>query len=108
MANIFDYLSWRGDLSFAQSPFNPVDNIILSQFSYLPLDRIIPGADEKNGISIGLATEIFTEKLRRDSSLSQAVMFREDPAFLSALGSSNRFRDCELYGFIHHLDIVLD
>ena len=35
MATMLDYLDWRGDLSFAQSPFNEVDNLILSQLSYL-------------------------------------------------------------------------
>lgn len=25
MRNIMDYISWRGDLTFAQSPFNEVD-----------------------------------------------------------------------------------
>ena len=33
MSNIIDYLKWRGDLSFEISPFNEVDNIILSRFS---------------------------------------------------------------------------
>ena len=25
--NIFDYINWRGDLSFRQSPFNEVDGV---------------------------------------------------------------------------------
>lgn len=25
MADMFDYLSWRGDIRFAQLPINPVD-----------------------------------------------------------------------------------
>jgi hypothetical protein len=107
MANIFDYLSWRGDLTFSQSPFNPVDNIIFCQLSYLPLNGIVPGPDEKErqGISIGLTAEIITERLRQDSSLRQAMMFRDDPAFISALGESKRFRDCRLCGFINQIDI---
>ena len=28
MGNIFDYLTWRGDLSFSQDPVNPVDALI--------------------------------------------------------------------------------
>jgi hypothetical protein len=105
MANVFDYLFWRGDLSFAQSPFNPVDNIIFSQLSYFPLDGIVPGPDTDGGITIDLAAKIITERLRHDSFLTQAMMFKEDPAFISALGSSNRFRNCSLRGFINHIDI---
>ena len=29
MANLLDYLDWRGDLTLKQSPFNEVDNLIL-------------------------------------------------------------------------------
>lgn len=34
-ANVFDYIEWRGDLSFQQSPFNEVDALMLSVFAYL-------------------------------------------------------------------------
>ncbi len=43
MQNIIDYLDWRGDVPFSAAPFNPVDNLILSQFSYIILDGIAPG-----------------------------------------------------------------
>ena len=40
MANILDYLNWRGDLSFEISPFNEVDGLILSYLSYLDMDEL--------------------------------------------------------------------
>lgn len=33
--NILDYVDWRGDLSFKQSPFNEVDNVIFSMLIYM-------------------------------------------------------------------------
>jgi hypothetical protein len=35
MANIMDYLRWRGDLSFSQDPPNEVDALIFSALSYI-------------------------------------------------------------------------
>jgi len=35
MANVFDYLKWRGDLSFSQSPPNEVDALIFSGLAYI-------------------------------------------------------------------------
>ena len=35
MANIFDYLKWRGDLTFTQDPPNAVDALIFSTLSYV-------------------------------------------------------------------------
>lgn len=56
MANLFDYLDWRGDLPFSAAPFCEVDNLILSLLSYpdystllleqdrvgLPLEKLVP------------------------------------------------------------------
>ena len=35
MSDLFDYLQWRGDLSFAQDPPNAVDALIFSGLSYI-------------------------------------------------------------------------
>lgn len=42
MGNIMDYLDWRGDITFEQSPFNEVDNVILAQLAYVNFRDIIP------------------------------------------------------------------
>jgi hypothetical protein len=104
MANIFDYITWRGDLRFAQSPFNPVDNIIFCQLAYLPLDGIAPGPDENGYITVSRAAEIFDEKLHNGAGIEQAIIFKEDPALLRALGSSRRFGDCRLFGYVNLID----
>lgn len=41
MSNILDYIKWRGDLTIQNDPFNEIDSLILSRFSYLPFDGII-------------------------------------------------------------------
>ncbi|MBO7421218.1 MAG: hypothetical protein J6U06_08880, partial [Spirochaetaceae bacterium] len=33
--SLFDYVIWRGDLTFDQIPFNELDSAILAMFSYL-------------------------------------------------------------------------
>ena len=45
MANILDYLNWRGDLTLAQSPFNEVDNLILAELSFVNFTGIVPGPE---------------------------------------------------------------
>ena len=104
MANMFDYLQWRGDLTFNASPFSPVDNIIFSQLSYLNLDGIVPGPDEKNGISIALAVKIYNENMGRPDFKVTSI-FKEDPDLIKALALSKRFGNCQLFGHINYLDI---
>lgn len=43
MAGTLDYLRWRGDLSFAERPFNSVDASLLCSIIYLPVDRTAKG-----------------------------------------------------------------
>ena len=51
MPNIFDYLSWRGDVPFSVAPFNDVDNLILSELVYTDFAGVVPD----DGSAVGLA-----------------------------------------------------
>lgn len=46
MANIFDYLDWRGDLTLSERAFNEVDNLILAEICYLDLSGFAPAGFE--------------------------------------------------------------
>ena len=107
MANMFDYLKWRGDLDFNASPFNPIDNIILSQLSYLTLDDIVPQLKDKDGISIDLAVRIFNEKSKENDFVFTS-QFKEDPDLIRALSASKRFRNCQLFGFENNINEDLE
>jgi hypothetical protein len=105
MGTIFDYLTWRGDLDFSRSPFNPVDNIILCQIAYLPFDGIVPGPDERADISIKDAAHILCRKLQdEDERAKLQLLFKEDPALISVLCDTNRFGNCRLRGYVNHID----
>jgi hypothetical protein len=107
MAHIFDYLAWRGDLSFRQSPLNPVDALIFSQLSYLAFDNIVPAPGEDSEISISQAAQIFTKKHEKNA-LDGFIMFKDDPEFLKTLGKTNRFKDCILHSYVNHIDEKLE
>jgi hypothetical protein len=107
MGNLFEYLTWRGDLNFSQSPLNPVDFVIFSQLAYLPFDGIVPGPGVKEGISIHLALNKLQEKIQL-SAAKEFLGFNEEPDFINALSSSNRFRNCHLLGFINQINADLE
>ena len=52
MGTILDYLAWRGDLDFAVSPFNEVDNLILAELAYTKMETIVPGIDDAETVPI--------------------------------------------------------
>ena len=41
MNTIFDYIDWRGDLTFTQSPFNEIDAVIFTQLAYIDFTGIV-------------------------------------------------------------------
>lgn len=84
MANIMDYIKWRGDLSFKQSEFNDVDNLILSRFSYFCLDGIL---EEHEKITIKQAYE---RTLEREIP-PEKILQKEDIDLFPALAKSKRF-----------------
>ena len=43
---IYDYMDWRGDLELKQSPLNLVDNVILSNLSYLDMKPAFGTAED--------------------------------------------------------------
>ena len=61
MANLFDYLEWRGDLTFEQAPFNHVDNLILSCLGYVVLDELVSGFDCGYTTTVAEAAALFVQ-----------------------------------------------
>lgn len=69
--NMLDYMQWRGDLGFDQSPFNVVDALALTQFAYIPFDGLVPGLDRMDRISIGKLAEDYFERRRNNGEEQQ-------------------------------------
>ena len=57
MANLMDYLDWRGDLTLEISPFNEVDALILAELSFVDFDGIVPPPELGRGLPLNEAAE---------------------------------------------------
>ena len=103
--NVFDYLSWRGDLTFLQAPFSEVDNLLISLLSYVDLNGIFPDQeDRKDGLPLKEISDRFfflhsAKELKNDHSL-----LRKMPQVLKAMGASPRFRDLRLFHYCDQFD----
>lgn len=104
MANVHDYLRWRGDLSFRERAFNDVDNLILSSLCYLDFTGIVP--EEGGGESIGLGDAC--RRLLEQSGGNVAPYVRSlaqiDAAFVSLLAQSRRFAPLLLSDYVDVVD----
>lgn len=119
MADFHDYLRWRGDLDFSQSPFNEVDAGIFAMLSYLKMRSIVPGCESKVKISIKeLAARFFThypaaeEKPTLGSIISSVTVttppFEERLArLLGELSTCPRFENVQVSRFAEDTDSVV-
>ena len=102
MGNIMDYISWRGDLTFAQSPFNEVDNLILACFSYVNLDRI-PAVTRQKGIELKKLVKEF-KKLHTIKELEADKSFiRLAPFMMFEMAESVRFGNCVIRNYVNEI-----
>lgn len=100
MANLFDYLAWRGDLTFSQSPFHLVDNLILSCLAYVVLDDIVGGFDCAEPITVREAAELFVQLPEPVKNLRVP----EDEILLTTMGQSQRFGNLLLLYAVQQMD----
>lgn len=99
--NIIDYLLWRGDLDFNKDPFNEVDALVLSRFSYMDMKNIL--WNDANGITIEKAYEKYIVNIDERPKFAP-----EDPELFRLMAISERYRNLNLiyHDFIFSADEV--
>lgn len=102
VGTVFDYLKEYGDYTFEEKPLCEVDSLILSQFSYLKFDGIVPMLDDM-GKSVNLL-DMKAHKLFQ--SLFADERWRENNmALFDAMASSKRFRTMRCN---YHVNILVE
>ena len=51
MANLFDYMDWRGDLDFGTSPANEADYYLISKIGCPDLTGIVPSDEQESAFA---------------------------------------------------------
>lgn len=89
MANLVDYINWRGDLSFSGVSFNSLDSMVFCQLSYLPLEDLqgLPGS-----ITVRDAIEALEDAgLMRTLTVDGEEKRTQYQSFCDAVKASSRF-----------------
>ena len=101
MANILDYLDWRGDLTLAERGFNEVDNLLMAELCFLDFSGIVP-ADFSAPVSLPEAMQKY------DAARPQETMGVLVPEQIPELGhkmaASRRFSDLTLCAYVSRTD----
>ena len=91
---LLDYLKWRNDVSFSVSPFNDVDNVILSYLSYMDFGELF---SEQNMIySIEETFKLFCEKHSLEEVRENKIFIERAPLLLEDMVLGDRFRGTKI------------
>ena len=94
MANLIDYLAWRGEFPFSVTPWNEIDGLLTAVLSYLNFH----GLQDHRGWTLREAKRIDLLMESPDNSFGpRKKMFEE-------MADSNRFGDCRM----HHAIALTD
>ena len=91
MANVFDYIKWRGDLTFSQDPPNVVDALIFSELSYLRYGGAVISDPTCRTPLREAAEEFFALE-----DHEERIHLKDDAKLLRQAGNSRRFGNAEI------------
>ncbi|MUK03083.1 DUF2974 domain-containing protein [Vibrio cholerae] len=104
MANLLDYVCWRGDITLQERPFNVVDNLVLTALSNIDLAGIVPPAGSGESILLRDAAALLSARPSSGSSDRRLVFV--PPALLEAMGASARFGGAFLSAYVDETDHI--
>ena len=105
MTTVFDYIRWRGDLSFEASPLCEIDALIFCELSYILFDGIVPESIEDGRITIKEAAEIFFERNAGKDIITLGELVPKEIVDLFRLAATSvRFSEVEIGNFINIID----
>ena len=108
MANLIDYLKWRGDVSFDNSPVNEIDALVFSELSYVHFDDLVPASILAKGIPLSILAEKYFF-LHNETNKLGAILPTECIFQLFKLAAdSERFKNVTVKGFINEVDIKIE
>ena len=102
MLNALDYLAWRGDLTFLQSPVNEVDLFLFSQLATPDYTGILK--DEKKGLPLSQVIDRYFELHPNDEESLGLLQSRFVLQFLKKAAGTARFRRVEMCRFELKID----
>ena len=100
MANILDYIDWRGDIPFARDPINAVDLLIFSIISYADMDDLFKGDRI-------LALPHLAERYIQ-AGIDQSALAYDPKPVLTKVSESVRFGNVLVGCYVNRLDKETD
>jgi len=104
VADFFEYLDWRGDITFDEIPLTSVDMLLLSHLTYANVDGLISSSFNETITFSKLAKDFKATpdfETRKNTGL---LINKRTAELLIKTGKSKRFKNVQLCGFVSVFD----
>ena len=103
MGTVFDYIDWRGDISFSSVPLNEVDSLVFSQISYIDFKRIVPAAATSKPVNFLSAAKRYMQTHKESASNLGMIIPPETVSVLTRAARSQRFGTTHIIGYVNRI-----
>ncbi len=103
--SIFDYIKWRGDLSFSENTVNEIDNMIFNMLVYIDFDKI-GKENSENNIDLKTAEKIyFSDKENEEKKIGIIIPTQKIYKMFREMVKYRRFAEVEVSDFVNDISI---
>ena len=105
MTNMFNYISWRGDLTFQEKEFNVADSLILSVLSYENFSEILK---PNESLTLEEVSRRFFEKYDEKQLDKRILMNEKSHKLLKECANHKRYSSLTLSNYVNEIDMDLN
>lgn len=99
MSNIIKYIKKYKDITFEEEAFNEIDNLVLSELTYLNFDGIIP--EDRNTITLDNAIKEYLKQYTYRETKKEGIAQKDAYKIIQVLKNSRRYKNIMLYNYIY-------
>ncbi len=105
MGTLFEYVDWRGDISFSELGVCEVDNLIFSQICYVDFKRMVPASLTAKPVGLLSAARRYmnAHKEKGDAASLGMIMPPEIISMMIKSARSRRFGETRLVGYVNKI-----
>ena len=104
MGTVFDYLDWRGDISFGEVGLCEIDGLILSAICYVDFEGIVPTKFDERPIALLNAAKAYLRAHKGEKVYMGAILPPSILTLLAKAAKTKRFAGVRLIGYVNNVD----
>ncbi len=104
MSTVFDYLDWRGDITFSEVGLNEIDSLILSMICYIDFDGIVGSAQNGKSVQFLSAARQYLRAHKGEQAYIGAILPPTVVSLLAKAAKTKRFANIRLVGYVNNVN----